>query len=126
MEGAADGAGMLRGDGAQPQSGEQVIFQGHPSWRAILGFYLKGILVAAIVGVIAKLFGAGSGTVFLVVLVIVAADRPDRLRQAGRDHLHDHRPPPQHQTRHRLPRDPGDPPGAGPERQLPPDASTSG
>jgi uncharacterized membrane protein YdbT with pleckstrin-like domain len=52
--------------------GEQVIFQGHPSWRAILGFYLKGILIAAIVGVIAKLFDAGSGTVFLIVLVIVA------------------------------------------------------
>jgi uncharacterized membrane protein YdbT with pleckstrin-like domain len=52
--------------------GEQVIFQGHPSWRAILGFYLKGILVAAIAGVLAKLFGAGSGTVFLIVLVIVA------------------------------------------------------
>jgi uncharacterized membrane protein YdbT with pleckstrin-like domain len=52
--------------------GEQVIFQGHPSWRAILGFYLKGILIAAIVGVIAKLFGAGSGTVFLIVLVIIA------------------------------------------------------
>ena len=52
--------------------GEQVIFQGHPSWRAILGFYLKGILVAAIVGVIAKLFGAGSATVFLVVLVLIA------------------------------------------------------
>jgi uncharacterized membrane protein YdbT with pleckstrin-like domain len=52
--------------------GEQVIFQGHPSWRAILGFYLKGILVAAIVGVIAKLFGASSGTVFLIVLAIIA------------------------------------------------------
>lgn len=52
--------------------GEQVIFQGHPSWRAILGFYLKGILVAAIVGVVAKLFGAGSATVFLVVLVLIA------------------------------------------------------
>jgi uncharacterized membrane protein YdbT with pleckstrin-like domain len=52
--------------------GEQVIFQGHPSWRAILGFYLKGILIAAIVGAIAKLFDAGSGTVFLIVLVIVA------------------------------------------------------
>jgi uncharacterized membrane protein YdbT with pleckstrin-like domain len=51
--------------------GEQMIFQGHPSWRAILGFYLKGVLVAAIVGVIAKLFGAGSGTVFLIVLVII-------------------------------------------------------
>ena len=51
--------------------GEQLIFQGHPSWRAILGFYLKGILVAAIVGVLAKLFGAGSGTVFLIVLVVI-------------------------------------------------------
>jgi len=51
--------------------GERVIFQGHPSWRAILGFYLKGVLVAAIAGLLVKLFGAGSGTVFLVVLVIV-------------------------------------------------------
>jgi uncharacterized membrane protein YdbT with pleckstrin-like domain len=52
--------------------GERVIFQGHPSWRAIIGFYLKGILVAAIAGVLFKLFDAGSGTVFLVVLAIVA------------------------------------------------------
>jgi uncharacterized membrane protein YdbT with pleckstrin-like domain len=51
--------------------GEQVIFQGHPSWRAILGFYLKGILVAAIAGIVAKLVGAGSGTVFLIVLVVI-------------------------------------------------------
>jgi len=51
--------------------GEQVIFQGHPSWRAILGFYLKGILIAAVVAVIARLFDVGSGTVFLIVLVIV-------------------------------------------------------
>ncbi len=52
--------------------GEQVIFEGHPSWRAILGFYLKGILIAAIIGVIAKLVGASSTTVFLIVLVIIA------------------------------------------------------
>jgi uncharacterized membrane protein YdbT with pleckstrin-like domain len=51
--------------------GEQLIFQGHPSWRAILGFYLKGILVAAVIGVIAKLFGASGGTVFLIVLVTI-------------------------------------------------------
>jgi len=51
--------------------GEQVIFQGHPSWRAILGFYLKGVLLAAILGVIAKLV-SGSGAVFLVVLVVLA------------------------------------------------------
>ena len=51
--------------------GEQVIFQGHPSWRAILGFYLKGIVVAAILGVIAKLL-EDNGTAFLVILVVIA------------------------------------------------------
>jgi uncharacterized membrane protein YdbT with pleckstrin-like domain len=51
--------------------GEHVIFEGHPSWRAILGFYLKGIVLAAIVGVIARLFDVSSATVFLIVLVIV-------------------------------------------------------
>jgi uncharacterized membrane protein YdbT with pleckstrin-like domain len=51
--------------------GEQVIFEGHPSWRAILGFYLKGILLAAAVGAIARLFDVSSATVFLIVLVIV-------------------------------------------------------
>jgi membrane protein YdbS with pleckstrin-like domain len=51
--------------------GEQVIFQGHPSWRAILGFYLKGVLVAVILGVIAKL-ASGNGTAFLVILVVIA------------------------------------------------------
>jgi uncharacterized membrane protein YdbT with pleckstrin-like domain len=51
--------------------GERVIFEGHPSWRAILGFYLKGILIAALVGAIARLFDVGAGTVFLIVLVII-------------------------------------------------------
>jgi uncharacterized membrane protein YdbT with pleckstrin-like domain len=51
--------------------GEQVIFEGHPSWRAILGFYLKGLLIAVILGVIAKL-AADGGTAFLVILVVLA------------------------------------------------------
>ena len=51
--------------------GEEVIFEGHPSWRAILGFYLKGILIAAVVGVVARLLDVGSATVFLIVLVII-------------------------------------------------------
>jgi uncharacterized membrane protein YdbT with pleckstrin-like domain len=51
--------------------GERIIFEGHPSWRAILGFYLKGLLVAVVLGVIAKL-AAGSGTAFLVILVVLA------------------------------------------------------
>lgn len=52
-------------------AGEHVIFEGHPSWRAILGFYLKGLLIAVILGVIAKL-AWGDGTAFLVILVVLA------------------------------------------------------
>ena len=48
-------------------AGEQVIFEGHPSWRAILGFYLKGVVVAVVLGVIAKLID-GDGTAFLVIV----------------------------------------------------------
>jgi uncharacterized membrane protein YdbT with pleckstrin-like domain len=51
--------------------GERILFEGHPSWRAILGFYLKGLLVAVILGVIAKLIWGG-GTAFLVILVVLA------------------------------------------------------
>jgi len=41
--------------------GEQVIFQGHPSWRAILGFYLKGILITAIVAALVAAVTAVTG-----------------------------------------------------------------
>ena len=51
--------------------GEQIIFHGHPSWRAILGFYLKGLAIAIVLGVIAKLVGS-TGDVFIVVLVVLA------------------------------------------------------
>ena len=52
---------MLAAVSLNLSSGEQVIFEGHPSWRAILGFYLKGIVVAVVLGVIAKLV-SGNGT----------------------------------------------------------------
>jgi uncharacterized membrane protein YdbT with pleckstrin-like domain len=54
------------------QSGERVIYQGHPSWRAILGFYLKGALVAAGAGVLAALLNEGVGLGVLTFAVIVA------------------------------------------------------
>jgi uncharacterized membrane protein YdbT with pleckstrin-like domain len=41
--------------------GEQVIFQGHPSWRAILGFYLKGVLITAIVAALVAAVTAVTG-----------------------------------------------------------------
>lgn len=37
------------------QPGERMIYQGHPSWRAIAGVYLKGFVVAAIVGIVVAL-----------------------------------------------------------------------
>jgi uncharacterized membrane protein YdbT with pleckstrin-like domain len=38
--------------------GEQIVFEGHPSWRALLSFYLGGIAVVAVVGVVAALIGS--------------------------------------------------------------------
>ena len=35
------------------EPGETVIFEGHPSWRSILGFYLKGLLGVIVAGAIA-------------------------------------------------------------------------
>lgn len=54
------------------QSGEKVIYQGHPSWRAILGFYLKGALVGAAAGVIVALIkSVGLGVVTFVIVLVV-------------------------------------------------------
>lgn len=33
--------------------GEQILFEGHPCWRGILSFYIKGALIGVVVGVIA-------------------------------------------------------------------------
>jgi uncharacterized membrane protein YdbT with pleckstrin-like domain len=54
------------------QPGEKVIYQGHPSWRAIIGFYLKGILVGAAAGVLAGLLNEGAG-LGIVTFVVIAA-----------------------------------------------------
>jgi uncharacterized membrane protein YdbT with pleckstrin-like domain len=56
--------------------GEHVIYEGHPSWRALFGFYFLGLIVAAGVGVIAAIaastaLGAAIGVgVFVLVLVV--------------------------------------------------------
>jgi uncharacterized membrane protein YdbT with pleckstrin-like domain len=53
------------------QSGERIIYQGHPSWRAIVGFYLKGTLVAAGAAVLAGLLAESAGLALLTFAVIV-------------------------------------------------------
>jgi uncharacterized membrane protein YdbT with pleckstrin-like domain len=54
------------------QSGERVIYRGHPSWRAIIGFYLKGALVGAAAGVLAGLIDSSTSLGILVFVVILA------------------------------------------------------
>src|SRR2546421_12654868 len=39
-------------------SGEEVLFHGHPSWRSMPGFHLKGLLGAVLIGAIAGLVSA--------------------------------------------------------------------
>ena len=52
------------------QPGESVLYEGHPSWRAIVGFYLKGILAGVVLGAIAYL-ADGTGLALLVCAVVV-------------------------------------------------------
>jgi uncharacterized membrane protein YdbT with pleckstrin-like domain len=58
----------------EPEPGEEIFFHGHPSWRAMLGFYVKGIaasvLVGALTGVITAL-AAGKVKAGWVAVVVV-------------------------------------------------------
>jgi uncharacterized membrane protein YdbT with pleckstrin-like domain len=64
------------------EPGEDVFFHGHPSWRSMLAFYVRGLIAAVLAGVIAGLatriagrhvetgwVGAAVAVVFVVVLV---------------------------------------------------------
>jgi uncharacterized membrane protein YdbT with pleckstrin-like domain len=56
--------------------GEHVIYEGHPSWRSILSFYLMGLVVVAAavaIGLVADKTGIGAavaGAILLLVLLI--------------------------------------------------------
>jgi uncharacterized membrane protein YdbT with pleckstrin-like domain len=50
--------------------GETVLFEGRPSWRSILGFYIVGVLIAAAIGAVCALIDETStGIVVFVALV---------------------------------------------------------
>jgi uncharacterized membrane protein YdbT with pleckstrin-like domain len=49
--------------------GESIIYEGHPSWRSILAYYLKGMVGALIVAAIAYLLdGVGLGLGFFLLV----------------------------------------------------------
>ncbi len=57
-----------------PEPGEQVFFHGHPSWRSMLDFYLKGtvaaVIAGAIVGVVTRI-GSNKVNVGLVIVAVL-------------------------------------------------------
>ena len=65
-----------------PEPGEEVFFHGHPSWRSMLAFYIRGLLSAIVAGVIAGVITRATGrsvdaawvtVAVLVVFVVVLA-----------------------------------------------------
>jgi uncharacterized membrane protein YdbT with pleckstrin-like domain len=48
--------------------GEEVVFDGHPSWRALLAFYVSGLVI---VGVAAAIGALAAGTAIAVVAGVV-------------------------------------------------------
>ena len=52
--------------------GETVLFDGHPSWRATLGFYIVGFVAAVAAGVLAGIaVGTGVGVAVVVAALLV-------------------------------------------------------
>jgi uncharacterized membrane protein YdbT with pleckstrin-like domain len=52
--------------------GERVLYEGHPSWRSILDFYVKGLLVVAAICVAIYLISDDRGVLAVVAIVGVA------------------------------------------------------
>ena len=59
---------------------EVIVFEGHPSWRAVLSFYIGGFVGAIVIAVIVALVGSAAlgvlvGVVLLVLVVLVGIIR---------------------------------------------------
>ena len=108
------GRGSVRRMDLHP--GEEIVFDGHPSWRAVLVFYVAGIALVAVAAAIGALISGA-------VLAIPArrgrarARDPRRADQAQGHALRDHERAAAHPPRDPVQADPGDPYPAGAERQ---------
>jgi uncharacterized membrane protein YdbT with pleckstrin-like domain len=64
--------------GVDPEPGEEIFFHGHPSWRSMVPFYIRGSLASLIAGVIGGLSSAALdghvelGWVIAGVLIVFA------------------------------------------------------
>jgi membrane protein YdbS with pleckstrin-like domain len=71
----AHGPGLPYASGAvalRLHPGEEVLFEGHPSWRSIIDFYVKGLVATLVVCAIVALASSSASLVVLVAVVGVA------------------------------------------------------
>jgi uncharacterized membrane protein YdbT with pleckstrin-like domain len=50
--------------------GEELVFEGHPSWRAVLRFYVIGVVIVAVAAAIAALISGAALAVIVGVVVL--------------------------------------------------------
>lgn len=55
-----------------PRPGEEIFYDGHPSWRSIVSFYIRGLLIAIAVGIVVGVVTRVAGHSVNVALVVVA------------------------------------------------------
>ena len=52
--------------------GETIVFEGHPSWRGVLSFYVYGVLGAVILGIVVGIIaGSVLGSIVAVVGIVL-------------------------------------------------------
>src|SRR3954454_6434177 len=50
---------------------EEIVFEGHPSWRGVLSFYIYGIVAAVVIGIVVGLIaGSAIGSVVAVAGIV--------------------------------------------------------
>jgi len=52
--------------------GEEIVFEGHPSWRGVLSFYVYGVIGSVVLGIVVGLI-AGSALGSIVAVAGIAA-----------------------------------------------------
>ena len=54
------------------QPDEEIVFEGHPSWRGVLSFYVYGVLGAVILGIVVGIIGGSVlGSIVAVVGIVL-------------------------------------------------------
>ena len=52
--------------------GEEIVFEGHPSWRGVLSFYVYGVVGAVVLGIVVGLIaGSVGGSIVAVAGIVV-------------------------------------------------------